>query len=76
MERPENRGAFRGNLKLGNKTGLQRPRPLKSSTETRLRIQSNLVTSENKASLQNDINSACEGSSVSSQNIPEGKQKE
>jgi len=73
MERPGNYSAFRGNSKLGIKTGLQRPKPLKSSTESRLNFQSNLVTSENKGSLQNDNNPFCKGSSVSSQNLPEAE---
>ena len=39
MEVKENYNAFKGNSKLGIKTGVQKPKPLKSSTETKLQLQ-------------------------------------
>ena len=39
MEMKENYNAFRGNSKIGIKTGVQKPKPLKSSTETKLQLQ-------------------------------------
>ena len=35
----ESYNAFRGNSKIGIKTGVQKPKPLKSSTETKLQLQ-------------------------------------
>ena len=39
MEVKENYNAFKGNSKIGIKTGVQKPKPLKSSTETKLQLQ-------------------------------------
>ena len=39
MEMKESYNAFRGNSKIGIKTGVQKPKPLKSSTETKLQLQ-------------------------------------
>lgn len=39
MEVKENSNAFKGNSKIGIKTGVQKPKPLKSSTETKLQLQ-------------------------------------
>ena len=39
MEIKENYNAFKGNSKLGIKIGVPKPKPLKSSTETKLQLQ-------------------------------------
>ena len=39
MEVKENYNAFKANSKIGIKTGVQKPKPLKSSTETKLQLQ-------------------------------------
>ena len=41
MEVKESYHAFKGNSKIGIKTGVQKPKPLKSSTETRIHLQCN-----------------------------------
>ena len=38
MDMKESYNAFRGNSKIGIKTGVQKPKPLKSSTETKLQL--------------------------------------
>ena len=75
MDRQENYNAFKGNPKLGIKTGLQRPKPLKASTENRLNFQSKPDISGNNGSSQNDNSPYGTGPSASSQNIPEGKEQ-
>ena len=39
MEVKANYNAFKGNSKIGIKTGVEKPKPLKSSTGTKLQLQ-------------------------------------
>ena len=71
MEHPQSPNAFKGNPKFGIKTGVQRPKPLKSSTETRLSLQS-----MQEALVHNDCvhqNKLCKNDSKTSLNMPTGK---
>ena len=71
MEQPESPNAFKGNQKFGIKTGVQRPKPLKSSTETRLNFQSRQgVLEENDGIHRNNM---CKNDSKTAPNVPEGK---
>lgn len=68
MELPESPNAFKGNPKFGIKTGVQRPKPLKSSTETRLNFQSWEGALEDNDSVNR--NNMCKNDSKTSHNVP------
>ena len=71
MEQPESPNAFKGNPKFVIKTGVQRPKPLKSSTESRLHSQSRQGVSEDNDCIHR--NNLCKNDSITAPNGPKGK---
>ena len=57
MEQADNHRAFKGNTKLGIKTGVQMPKPLKRSTENRLQNQFKQPILEGKETVSRNDNS-------------------
>ena len=71
MEQPQSPNAFtKGNPKFGIKTGVQRPKPLKSSTETRLNLPLKQAALEDKES-ERSRNIPCKNDSNNS-SVPKG----
>ena len=71
MEQPQSPNAFtKGNPKFGIKTGVQRPKPLKSSTERRLQLPFKQLALEDKES-ERSRNNPCKND-ASNSSVPKG----